>query len=146
MTSAGYRYLGDVATSDAAFEAWGTTPEELFRAAADATMNVMVGDLATLARAERRELRARAPELDLLLFELLQDLVYYKDAEVLLLKVEEVRIAEAGGELSLEATAWGDPIDPERHELLVDVKAVTLYRFAVRQTDRGWEATVVLDT
>jgi len=27
----------------------------------------------------------------------------------------------------------------------VDVKAVTLYRFELRQLDSGWEATVILD-
>ena len=33
----GYRFRGDVALADAAFEAWGETLEELFVAAADAT-------------------------------------------------------------------------------------------------------------
>ena len=36
-------------------------------------------------------------------------------------------------------------IDAGRHELIVDVKAVTLHRFKVEQTPRGWETLVILD-
>ncbi|MBI5440305.1 MAG: archease [Deltaproteobacteria bacterium] len=144
--SSGYRYLEDIALSDAAFEAWGESPEELFAAAADATVNVMVQDLGALARRERREIRVRADELDLLLFELLQELIFYKDAECLLLKVTQLKTDREADGWTLTAEAWGDRIDPERHALLIDVKAVTLHRFRVWQTDEGWKATVVLDT
>ena len=41
-----YEYLEDVATADIAFRAWEPTLEGVFVAAADATMNVMVEDLA----------------------------------------------------------------------------------------------------
>ncbi len=84
-----YRYLEDIATADVAFEAWGDTLEEMFVAAADATMNVMVSDLDTIARVEYRTLQATAEELDMLLFELLQELIFYKDAERLLLRVDK---------------------------------------------------------
>ena len=45
----------------------------------------------------------------------------------------------------LTAEATGEKLNPLRHELLVDVKAVTLHRFTVKQTPEGWEATVILD-
>ena len=44
-----YRYLEDIAIADVAFEAWGKSREALFRAAAEATLNVMVGDLDSVA-------------------------------------------------------------------------------------------------
>jgi SHS2 domain-containing protein len=53
---------------------------------------------------------------------------------------------DTDGRFSLTAAAWGETIDPSRHELLVDVKAVTLHRFRVEKASRGWEATVILDT
>ncbi len=37
-----YKFLEDIATADAAFEALGSTPEELFTEAALATFEVMV--------------------------------------------------------------------------------------------------------
>ena len=144
MTSP-YRYLEGIATADVAFEAWGATKEETFLAAADATLNTMVEEIGTVAPRERREISVAADSLDLLLFELLQELVYHKDAARLLLRVRDLRIEEAGSGYRLHAEATGETIDPAKHALLADIKAVTLYRLAVERTPDGWRAVVVLD-
>ena len=39
----------------------------------------------------------------------------------------------------------GEEIVPDRHDLIVDVKAVTLHRYRVEETPDGWESTVILD-
>ncbi len=140
-----YRYLDDMATADVAFEARGGTLEEVMVASADATMNVMVDDLDSIADRVRRPIDVRAAEPDMLLYALLEELVYRKDAERLLLRVPSVRIEERNDELVLIAEAYGETLDPARHRLLVDVKAVTLHRFVVERTESGWRATVVLD-
>jgi SHS2 domain-containing protein len=140
-----YRYLPDIAIADVAFEAWAETLEELFLAAADATMNVMVSDLAAIVEHETRVLAAADEEADMLLFQLLQELIFYKDAERLLLRVRRVGIRQDASGYALQADAWGEEIDPSRHDLVVDVKAVTLHRFRLAQTERGCEATVILD-
>jgi SHS2 domain-containing protein len=140
-----YRYLEEIATADVAFEAWGATREEAFLAAADATLNTMVEEIGTVAPRERRVFSLAADSLDLLLFELLQELVYHKDAERLLLRVRDLRIEETGSGYRLHADALGETIDPARHPLLADVKAVTLHRLAVERTPDGWRAVVVLD-
>ncbi len=140
-----YRYLPDIATADVAFEATAETLEELFQSAADATMNVMVGDLASIARPELRIIRVRDSELDMLLFQLLQELIFFKDAEKLLLRVGDVEIRRCDEEYELIAEARGEEIDPARHDLVVDVKAVTLHRFRVEHKGNGWIALVILD-
>ncbi len=140
-----YCYLEDIATADVAFEALGETLEEAFSAAADATMNVMVQDLETIADRERRPIRVEAEAPDMLLFELLQELIYYKDAEQLLLRVPEVHVRREADRLQLSAEAYGERLDSGRHELIVDVKAVTLHRFQVERTPEGWRAFVILD-
>jgi SHS2 domain-containing protein len=144
MTSP-YRYLEEIATADVAFEAWGATKEETFLAAADATLNTMVAEIGTVAPREHREISIAADALDLLLFELLQELVYHKDAGRLLLRVRDLRIEETGSGYRLHADAFGETIDPGRHPLLADVKAVTLHRLVVERTPDGWRAVVVLD-
>ena len=144
MTSP-YRYLEEIATADVAFEAWGETREEAFLAAADATLNTMVEEIGTVAPREHRVFSLAAGSLDLLLFELLQELVYWKDAGRLLLRVRDLRIEEAGPGYRLHADATGETIDPARHPLLADVKAVTLHRLVVESTPDGWHAIVVLD-
>lgn len=50
---------------------------------------------------------------------------------------------DASGRVSAELA--GEPIDPGRHELVADVKAVTLYDLRVEQTPEGWRARVTLD-
>jgi SHS2 domain-containing protein len=140
-----HRYLEDIAIADVAFEAWGDTLERLFIAAADATMNVMVDNLHTIEPREHRTLDQEADAIDLLLFQFLQELVYYKDAEQLLLRAATVHIHAHGDGFTVHSEAQGEKINPERHELLVDVKAVTLHQFQVEQTQDGWKARVILD-
>ena len=140
-----YEYLEDVAVADIAFRAWGAELKEVFAAAAEATTKIMAEALAAIRPLETRESELRRKEPDLLLFDFLQELVYFKDAERLLLLVDEIRIAAEGDVLLLAATLKGERIDPDRHILRADVKAVTLHRFSLVRTSRGWEATVVLD-
>lgn len=140
-----YRFLDDIATADVAFEACGDSLEEMMVAAADATMNVMVENLDSIADRVRRIVDVAADAPDMLLYALLEELVFRKDVERLLLRVPSVRIEGRDGGLALWAEAYGETLDPGRHRLLVDVKAVTLHRFAVERSDAGWRATVVLD-
>lgn len=140
-----YRYLEDIATSDAAFEAWGATPEELFTAAADATLNVMVADLASVRMEREVAFDLEHSELDLLLFDFLNELIFYKDARRQLLRVESLSIKFDPARVTLHAVTRGEEIDFSRHDLSADVKAVTMHRFKVERTVEGWRASVVLD-
>lgn len=140
-----YQFLEDIATADVAFKAWGKTREEMFAAAAEATMNVMVEDLSTISPQEKRTLSVEAENLEMLLFQFLQELIYYKDAERLLLCVSQVTFKKHDTHWHLIAEARGEVLDPLKHPLNVDVKAVTMHLFRVHRIPQGWEATVVLD-
>jgi protein archease len=140
-----YKYLDDIATADVAFEAWGSTREAMFIAAADATMNVMVADLDTIAFQTERSIDLQDDDIELLLFQFLQEFVYYKDAEQLLLRVKAVDIAVGAEKYRLQAQIVGEILDPGKHDLVVDVKAVTMHRFSVVEYDGLWRAAVILD-
>ena len=140
-----YRFLDEIATADVAFEAWGSTQEELFSAGAAALLRTMVAAPEEVMRRQEVTIRLEHDELDLLLFSFLQELIFLKDARRLLLHADTVRIEEQEGIFHLEATARGEAIDAGRHLLLVDVKAVTLHRFQVVFDDNVWKAVVVLD-
>jgi SHS2 domain-containing protein len=79
--------LEEVAKADVPFEAWGSPVEEMFLEAADATMNIIVADLETIARRAARTLQVEGANMEMLLFEILQELTFYKDAERLLLRL-----------------------------------------------------------
>jgi SHS2 domain-containing protein len=140
-----YRYLEDIATADVAFEAAGKDLAQLFTAAADALMNAMVSNLETIEERQETGFVVEHEELDMLLFNFLQELIFLKDARRLLLRVSTVRIEKTDSLFTARATARGEELNPQKHDLIVDVKAVTLYRFELRRVEDGWVATVVLD-
>mgnify|MGYP001086397226 CR=1 FL=1 len=137
--------LEGLTRADLAFRAEEAELEELFRTAWRATLRVMLPDPSTLRPEVERSIRLSNAALDLLLFDFLNELLYIKDAEGLLLDLGRLRVGGAAGGYLLEAEACGQAADPARHELGADVKAVTLHRLAVERTPRGWQATVVLD-
>src|SRR5262249_9188491 len=102
-------------------------------------------------REVRLEVQATAMEeaFEALIHDLLEKLVLYKDAEQLLLRPKSILLLqpERGIErrYGLHCVLAGEPIDPTRHELIVDVKAVTFHGYHVRHEARGWSAQVVLD-
>jgi SHS2 domain-containing protein len=132
------------ATSDLAFEARGATPEEVFSASARALLAATVEDPAGVRPAERRALAFEEPDLDLLLLRFLNELVYLRDAEELLLLPERLVVERDGG-ATLRADVVGERIDPARHVLLAEVKAATAHALRVAPTAAGWLATVTLD-
>ena len=87
-----YRYLEDVGTADIAFEATGRDLLELFATAADATMNVMIDNLHAIEPRETRQIELSNDNIEMLLFDFLQELIYFKDAKRLLLRVREAQI------------------------------------------------------
>ena len=140
-----YRYLDDIAIADSAFEAWGETVEEMIAAASDATLNVMVGNLESIAFRESRRREFEDTQIDMLLFQVLQEIVFFKDAERLLLRVRSIQLHERGNIWNATIDFEGESIDSERHDLIVDVKAVTLHRLQVEKSGQRWTATVVVD-
>lgn len=140
-----YEFLEDIAIADTAFHAWGNDLPELFQAAGDAVMNTMIENLEAIEPRETRVFDLENDALDMLLFNFLEEFVYYKDSQQLLLRTQDISIEEKAGNFYLNATAQGEELDSDRHHQGVDVKAVTLHRFKLEQTESGWSALVILD-
>jgi SHS2 domain-containing protein len=100
-----YEYLEEIGTADIAFEATGRDLPELFRDAADATTNVMIDNIEAIQPRETRQIELSNEKLDMLLFDLLQELIFLKDAERLLLRIREVQVAERDKNYFVNATA-----------------------------------------
>jgi SHS2 domain-containing protein len=140
-----FEYRGDIAHADIAFNAWAETLDKLFEEAARATMQVMVENWADIRPQEKVELKLDQSNEEMLLFDFLNELIFYKDARKLVLLPSRISIEQSEEEWSLQATLQGEEIDPARHRLNTDVKAVTMLRFALTKVKEGWRATVVLD-
>jgi len=144
LSGKGYYEFTDDVTSDLSFVARGATPEAVFAAAAEALLTATVEAPEAIAARERRSLALEEPDLELLLLRFLNELIYRRDAESLLLRPEQLEIMRDGS-ARLTAELVGEAVDAKRHALSTDVKAATAYALRVRETSNGWEANVTLD-
>ncbi len=140
-----YRFIDDIATADIAFEAFGATLEEVFAAAAEALLDAMLNNPEALDIARREDLILEAESAEMLLFDFLQELVFLKDRDQALLRAEEMIVAPHGDGYRLQAVLSGEQLDYARHDLVVDVKAVTMHQFMLVPAENGWQARVVVD-
>jgi len=140
---ANYEFL-DAVTSDLCFVARADTLEGLFAAAADALVSLMVADPERVRELEEQPLILEEPDLELLMLGFLNELVYLRDADQLLLRPKQLRIHREGSP-RLEARLVGERFLPQRHQIATEVKAATAHGLRVAEGAGGWEARVTLD-
>lgn len=127
--------------ADIGVEGLGHTPAEAFEQAALA-LTAVVTDPAGLRDERSVPIRCHAPDLELLLFEWLNTIVYHMATDRTLFGGFKVCISD--GELTGEAR--GEAVDVARHAPAVEVKGATFTELAVTRGDDGrWRARCVLD-
>jgi SHS2 domain-containing protein len=115
--------------------------DTLFAEAARALFAAIVDNLDAVQPLQQVEVRQAGTDREYLLFDWLRVLLYRFDAEHLVFGRFEVHVTADG----LTGRAWGEPLDPARHELAHEVKAITYHGLRVEQTADGWLAEVIVD-
>ena len=128
-------------TADVGVVAHGGTLAEAFVHAAEGMFSVMV-NLNGVREAEERSLAVEAHDWPSLLVAWLSELVYFSDVDGLVFKRFEIREMEPH---SLRASAYGEKIDRQRHELGAGVKAITRHMLEVGEDEDGYRVQVLLD-
>ncbi len=129
-------------TGDMALLVWAPSLPELFDESARALFDVIV-DVASVRPAELVPIAVSdAVDRDDLLVRFLSELLFLHDARGWLFCGITVRSLD---DHEIVGEAVGEPLDPQRHVTLRQVKAVTYHRVAIRKDVREWSATVVLD-
>jgi SHS2 domain-containing protein len=113
----------------------------LFADAARGLFSMIVVDLDTVRPVESVTIAVPGQPSELLLFDWLNELLYIYDVRRLLLCAFDVHVTAEG----LEATARGEPIDPARHVLDHEVKAITYHGLKLERQPGGWLAEVIVD-
>ncbi len=130
-------------TADIGLYLYGRSLSELFEAAVKAVLELSAGGEGVEARQSRRmDLSAESTEA--LLRAWLAEIVYLMNVERwLTVRVEIKEFSPT----ALSAVLEGERLDPARHELALEIKAVTWHRLKIEPDQRpGWfRATVVLD-
>ena len=128
-------------TADFGIRARAGGLDELFADAAVGLFSLMVSNLEVVRTVEEVAFRFEGDNLEDLLHDWLAELLYTFHAGRLVLTEFRVQVGPVG----LTATARGEPLDPSRHEIDVEVKAVTWHALKVQQHPEGWLAEVIVD-
>lgn len=131
-------------TADIFFVAKAETLPELFRECALALEETMV-ELSAIKLKQKVKILGEADNPERLLFDFLDELVFFKDYKQLLFSQFDIDIREKQGKYTLTCIAFGEKLDLVRHRQRVDVKAITMHEFKVEQLRDGWKAKVLVD-
>lgn len=127
--------------ADIGVRGYGRDADEAFAQAALA-MTAVIADPHSIEPHETITLECRAPDLEYLLVEWLNTLVYETATRHMLFCAFNVHILGH----HLHATVWGESIDPVRHQPAVEVKGATFTELRVAElAPEVWIAQCVVD-
>lgn len=124
----------------------GSTPEEAFEGAAHALFGLLADDPSAIRTDREERFECSAASLEDLLVACLNELISRADTHGLVFGRFALRIEDAGPRgLRLSGRAWGEPIDPARHESTVLPKGATYTALRVEREGGTWVAQCVVD-
>ena len=128
-------------TADLGLRVRAPTLPELLADAGRGLFAMVVENLDSVQPVVTREFHIAGTDQTYLLFDWLNELLYLCDTERLAFSQFSVEVNEEG----LNAVARGEPLDPGRHHLTHEIKAITYHGLKVEETQDGWLAEVIVD-
>ena len=128
-------------TADIGIRARSGTLNGLFEESAKGLFSVILTNLDSVRCVQDTTIELAGDRRDDLLFDWLAELLYTFETRRILFGRFEVRLSDSG----LSAVAWGEPLDSGRHELDMEIKAVTYHGLKVEPEGDGWLAEVIVD-
>jgi SHS2 domain-containing protein len=127
-----YKFL-DHAT-DAIIEITAKDLKEAFLVAADAEINLTL-DQDKVEEKDQKEFSAHGKDLYYLLFSWLEEIPFILITEGFAIKRIELDIEKNDG-YNINAKAYGEPLDFEKHNFKVEIKAPTFYDMEIKENDQ----------
>lgn len=140
-------------SGDVGLRVFGESIETLFKNAA-AGMYDLITDVSAIRETEKKEIVISAENYEDLLVQWLNELVFYYDTYGFTGKRFTVHIdtdappsppAKTAHSISLKAVISGGMFNPDIHERRLLIKAATYHNLTLRETNSGWEATIIFD-
>ena len=120
------RYVLIDHTADICVKAFGKDMNEAFENAAFALFDTMC-DASAVKPVTVKKVELKADDIEQLLVDWLSRLLFLCDVDDMLFSEFEVTLKGT----SLQAKIWGEKLDPEKHSLKTDVKAITYHMLEV---------------
>ena len=133
--------------TDAIIEAYGATLEEAFENAAMALCDTMI-DLKSVVPKEEFRFSAKGNDLYSLLFDWLDQVMLLMVADRIAVSQFSVKIKHHnnnGEGYLLEGIARGEPLNLDRHQYKVEIKAVTYHEMEIKHKKDIFTAKFLLD-
>ena len=128
-------------TADLGIRTWGAHLKKLFENAGMALMDVLIRGVSP-KRALPKNISLTGEDLSDLMVRWLGEILYLLNGETrVVTSIRVVNIRPTGLDAVLETV----PFDPELHEILVEIKAVTYHQIEVVEKRNRWEAQVIFD-
>lgn len=118
-------------TADIGFRAYGKNLNEAFENAGLAIFNI-ISDTNDIDSAREISFEITSEDNVSLLYDYLEELLFYHEVEFMLFSQFDVEIDE---NFHLKATIKGEPIDWDKHERKTEIKAITFHKMEVKQND-----------
>ena len=128
-------------TADVGLRIRARSLDEIFRDAAYGLFSLIIDNPEIVQPEVERRVQLGSDSLDMLLFDWLDHLLYLFDGEHLVLAQFDVSIRD----LELSAIVRGEPLNPARHALAHEVKAITYHGLFVQRVEEDWLAEVIVD-
>ncbi len=127
--------------ADVGIEATGSSLREAFENAALGLLS-LITEPATIDPLEERRIKVTASDYQGLLVKWLSEILYLFDAEEFLVGEVTINLIAPTG---LEATVLGEKLNQEKHELKLDVKAITYHQLKIEENKSGCKVRVFVD-
>ncbi|MBL8149611.1 MAG: archease [Blastocatellia bacterium] len=128
-------------TADLGLRISSPTLNGLFSEAAEALFSVIVENIDQIRTEKSFKLNIKASNLEYLLFDWLNELLYLFESEKIVANSFLVNVDSD----SLSAEVYGEVLDRNRHKTDHEVKAITYHQLKVVQKQTEWMAEVILD-
>jgi SHS2 domain-containing protein len=128
-------------TADVGIITYGADLKQLFSNAALALFS-LVTEPKSIRQELQRDVKIISEDKDTLLVEWLNELIYLFDAEhILFSRFDIERLTND----SLQASCYGENIDPLRHKIRIGVKAATYHMLKIDKDSNGYRVQIIFD-
>jgi SHS2 domain-containing protein len=134
-------------TADLGLRVWGKTVPELFDEAARALMSQII-NLEEVESTHKQSFYIEAESIEMLLHQWLREILFYVDKGLVFKQfhIEKHNLSDKNAaKYYIKGQLVGELLDPTRHRICNEIKAVTRHNFYVKSKGPWWEANILLD-
>ena len=144
MKKAGFEFRDH--TADVQVRSWGPSLEEAFSQTAYSLMATITPDLKKISPKIEKKITIKAEDKEALLFDFLSEFLYIFDVDELVFsQIYVSKIEKFNDNYKLQAILKGEKFDSDKHEIGIEVKAITYSFMNIEEKHASTIIDIVFD-